>query len=284
MAGKKLFIAGLFTVGIGYAQTWNLSLQPYFTYINYSNSGVKKNGYSSTIYGVLSIDRGTHVVEGAIGYTHLRYKGNASWNQSDYTLAYTNYMFYPWYAKLGFHYIATPNNHFSEKSKIYFGDVGYISKYKWDAGVFVSYSDYKRSVSTFESRLHSGFYRWKDYYSGFYFSCDLTWINLDDSKKVLTISKNNYYSAGIGVTYFTPQYKVGAYGWLGERTLMVDNGGFVVYNLEEKYKGGLNLSGVYYITKKLWVEAQAGYSQYKESETGKNVGVLTTTLSVGYAF
>ncbi len=284
MAGKKLLIAGAFALGIGYAQTWNLSLQPYFTYINYSNSGVKKNGYSSTLYGVLSIDRGTHVVEGAIGYTHLRYKGNASWNQSDYTLAYTNYMFYPWYAKLGFHYIATPNNDISEKAKIYFGDLGFISRYKWDAGIFLSYSDYKRSVNAFESRFHSGFYRWIDYYRGFYFSGDLTWINVDRGQNVVVTTKKNYYSAGAGVTYFTSKYKVGLYGWAGQRMFMVDNSGFVVYNLQEKYKFGGKLFGVYYVSKKLWVEAQAGYSQYKEPDTGKNVGVLTTTLSVGYAF
>jgi hypothetical protein len=285
MARKKLIAAALFAAGIGYAQNWNLSVQPYFTYINYSNSDIKKNGYASTLYGVLSLNGGTHLFEGAIGYTHLEYKrGNSNWNQSDYVISYTNYFLYPWYGKLGFHYIATPNNHFSEKAKIYFGDIGYISRYKWDAGVFLSYSEYKRSVNAFETKLHSGFYRWRDYYRGFYFSYDLTWINVGNDANALNISKKNYYSAGAGVTYFTPRYKVGLHGWLGERTLMVDNGGFVVYNLEEKYKGGLNLTGVYYLNKKVWVQAEAGYSQYKETFSDNTVGVMTATFSVGYAF
>ncbi|HID79116.1 MAG TPA: hypothetical protein EYH48_04145 [Aquifex aeolicus] len=67
MARKKLLIATVFAMELGYAQNWNLTLQPYFTYINYSNSGVKKNGYSSSLYGVLSIDMGTHTVERATG-------------------------------------------------------------------------------------------------------------------------------------------------------------------------------------------------------------------------
>ena len=284
---KKGLVFALTTAGVMFAnpyKDWYLSVQAYVTYINYSNSGQKKWGVAGTLYGSLSLKYGTHIFEGAISNIHLEYKDNLTdWNQSDYALAYTNYQLFPWYGKVGFHYIATPNNHFSENGKIFFGDLGYISRYRWDGGLFVSYSDYKLDIAAFQSRLHGGFYRWIDYYSGFYFSGDLNWINLNN-EKFLGITKKNFVSLGLGITYFNYYYKLSAYAWGGERTLMVDNGGFVVYNLREKYRGGLKLSGTYYLRSNLWIGAEVGYGNYKELSDDKSVNVVTATLTVGYSF
>ena len=268
----------------GQYKDWYLTVQPYVTYINYSNSGQKKWGISGTLYGSLSLNYGTHLFEAAIGNTHLEYKNDLTdWNQSDYAFSYTNYQLFPWYGKIGFHYIATPNDHFSANGKVYFGDIGYISRYKWDGGLFLSYSDYKWDIAAFQGRLHGGFYSWIDYYRGFYFSGDATWINLNN-ENLLGITKKNFFSAGIGVTYFSPGYKLSISAWGGERTLMVDNGGFVVYNLREKYRGGLNLSGTYFVNGQLWIGAEVGYSNYKELSDDKSVNVVTATLTVGYSF
>ena len=270
---------------------WYLTVEPFVTFLNYSNSKLKKTGISATLYGSLSLNYGTHIFEAAVGNTHLNYRnGFSDWNQSDYTLAYTNYQLFPWYGKIGFHYIATPNTHFSEKAKIYFLDVGYIKKYTWNGGLFISYSDYKRSIVATQTQLHGGFYHWFDYYTGLYIGGDLRWIKLSDANKlnsvndIAKLTKDNYYSAGINLTYFNYKYSLILKGWIGERILSVDNGGFVVYNLKEKYNGGASLGVTYYFKSNLWVKAEVGYSTYKESYSGRNVDVLSSTLSIGYSF
>ena len=282
-----LLLVGCGSAAFGAQQykSWSLTVQPYVTYIDYSNSKYKNWGYSATLYGALSLSFGKHLFEGAVGTTHLDYKdGYTNWNQSDYTFAYTNYVLFPWYGKVGFHYITTPNTHFSDDGKIYFGDIGYISRYRWDAGLFLSYSDYRRDIDATEARFHGGFYRWLDYWRGFYFSGDITGIHIN-GKNQLGVSKKNYLSVGVGATYFTARYKVGAQLWAGQRTLMVDNGGFVVYNLRERYRGGVKLNGTYYLRKNIWLNAEVGYDNYKElSPSNKSVNVVSATVSIGYAF
>ena len=270
---------------------WFITLVPNLTYIDYSNSDIKKWGWSANLYGSLSLKYGTHVLEGMVGTTHLEYKNsNTNWNQSDYVIAYTNYQFFPWYGKVGFHYLTSPSSGYSSMADVYFADIGYIKRYAWDGGLFVSYSNYRNNVETFQAQVHGGFYRWRDYYRGFYFSGDLTWINLNSLQNInsptdiVKLTKENYYSAGVGVTYFTPRYKVYAHGWLGERVLAVDGGGFVVYNLSEKYYGGATVGGTYYWNKKLFISLDLGYSTYKELSSGNTVGTFTSTLSVGYSF
>jgi len=291
----KLLIP-LALVGIaGAVQTqkdWYITVSPSFTFINYSNSDVKRSGVSATLYGSLTLNYyGTHVFEAAVGNTHLDYKNtNTNWNQSDYVIAYTNYQYLPWYGKVGFHYITSPNTHFSSTSQIYFADVGYIKRYAWNGGLFVSYSNYREDISALQTQAHGGFYRWIDYYRGFYFGGSFTWINIDHVERLSTstdvskLTKENYFSIGASATYFTPKYSLTAGGWVGERVLDVDAGGFVVYNLSEKYYWGLNFSGTYYVNKRISLNGNIGLSQYKELASGNNVTTLTATVGIGYSF
>jgi len=105
-----------------------------------------------------------------------------------------------------------------------------------------------------------------------------------DKHEKLGLSKQNYYSAGISVSYFTPKYSIGIKGWTGEAVFKVDNSGFVVYNLKEKYKGGAGIFGKYYINKKINIGANLDYSTYKEIDTGRNVNTYIVTVSLGYSF
>ncbi len=276
---------GLLGMGATFAQSINVSFAPYVTYINYSGSKVKKNGVAATAVATISLEKGLDIFSLGYGYTHLNYKANyGSWNQNDYTVSYTTYRLYPWFFGAGFHYIATPNNDFSQKGKIGFLTVGYTQRYKWDLSLFTSYSDYKQGVAAFEIRPSYGVYSWSDYYSGIYFSVDGTYINVKGTKTLET-SKRNYVSAGASITFF----KIGSYsvklsGWGGQRLLMVDDAGFVVYNLRERYKYGGSLQATYYIAKNLSVSGIFGYNRYKEIETGSNVDVTTFTVSVSYSF
>jgi hypothetical protein len=282
---KKLILGIAFAVsGLTFATDVKAYVSPYITYISYDNSKFKRDGYSFTLYGSLSFKRATHVLEFAYGNTHLNYKNSyTDWNQNDYALAYTNYMFFPYYFKVGYHYISTPNTDISDNTQVYFADLGYIKRYKWTAGAGIYYSNYQRDIDVLQFTPHFGKCFWKDYYRGFYVSVDANWINADDVSKI-GLSKNNYYSAGLSVSYFTPKYSVGAKGWLGEAIFKVDNGGFVVYNLKEKYKGGAGIFGKYYFNRKINVGINLDYSTYKEVDSGRNVNTYIATLSLGYSF
>ncbi len=272
-------------LGLGFSQNMTVSVAPYFTYINYAGSGVKKDGYVGTLLATLGFNYGKDVVSLAYAYTHLNYKRNfGSWNQNDYTVFYTTYQLYPLIFTAGYHYIKSPNEDFSKTGSIPFVYVGYGQRYLWDAGVFASYSSYKQSVGAFETQLRGGFYRWQDYYTGFYYNADLTWINVKGTN-TLGVGKKNYYSVGGSVTYFRlGKFSIKGALWLGQRTLMVDKGGFVVYNLKEKYSGGAEISGTYYLKNRLWATGILGYSHYKEVDTNDNVDTYTITLSIGYSF
>jgi len=272
-------------IGLAGAQEITATAASYFTYVHYSGSDVKKNGFVGTLSGSVSFYQGLDVLSFAYDYTHLNYKGNRSnWNQNDYTFAYTTYRLYPWYLSAGYHHVASPNDGFSASGRIPFVSFGYMKRYQWNAGAFLAYSDYDRGVSAFQLQGKGGFYRWDSYYSGWYYGFDATWINLQGIKEVKA-SKRNYFSVGASATYFViGNYSFSLSGWIGERLLMVDKDGFVVYNLPEKYNYGFSVSGNYYITDRLSLGAILGYSRYKETETKQDVDVFTITGAVNYSF
>jgi len=281
---KNLLFLGLLAGGAAFSLDVKAFVAPYITYISYDNSDFKKDGYGFTLYGSLSFNKATHVLEFSYGNTHLNYKKNyTDWNQNDYAVAYTNYMFIPFYVKVGYHYIDTPNIDISDDANVYFADAGYIKRYKWNVGAGIYYSNYRQGIEVFQLTPHAGKYFWRDYYRGFYVDVNGNWINVDKHNK-LGLSKQNYYSVGLSLSYFTPKYSVGVKGWTGEAVFKVDNGGFVVYNLTEKYKGGAGIFGKYYFTKQINVGANVDYSTYKEISTGKNVNTYIVTVSVGYSF
>ena len=287
MGLKKVLLPLSLAGSLTFAADLHFSIAPFATYINYDNSGLKKDGWATTLYGSLSINK-THIFEAAYGYTHLNYKnGYQNWNQNDYTIAYTNYMLFPWYGKIGFHYIATPNEDLSKDGKIVFADVGYIQRYKWNVGLEMYATDYKYGVNVYQLNPKGGFYIWKDYYTGFYLSGYLGYIHINRKAWITNpnpLHKKNYYYLGIATTYFTAKYSLTLASSIGERIFEVSNGGFVVYNLAERYYGRTELKGTYYFNKHLSASLIGSLENYKEASTNDRVKVYSITASIGYSF
>jgi len=282
---KIIPIALLGLTATAIAQPVKVTVIPYLTYIHYAGSGVKKSGYIGTLYTNYSFNLGKEFFTLNYAYTHLNYKGDkGSWNQNDYTITYGTYQFYPFYAIVGFHYIKAPQQDFSRTGSIPFIYVGYGEQYVRNTGIFAAYSSYKQNVGAFQLQLRKGYYWWLDYYRGFYYSGNITWINVKGTD-TLGLSKRNYYSVGFGISYIhSYRYNIKASVWAGERVLMVDKLGYVVYNLPEKYRFGGEISGAYFLNKNLWVKGILGYAHYKELTTQDNVDTYTITMSVGYSF
>ncbi|MEO2069451.1 MAG: hypothetical protein ABGX27_08120 [Desulfurobacteriaceae bacterium] len=112
------------------------------------------------------------------------------------------------------------------------------------------------------------------------------------------IGDTNYFSIDGTLRYYYGNYDLTAGAWIGEQIFAVKNGGFVVYNLTEKYKGGIYGEVGYTFRNGIRVAFDLSISSYyeeNESDTNqppKPKGINTSStatqtvavLSVGYKF
>jgi len=279
-------LAGALQLG---GEELNVYVAPYYTYTNYDGSLMKKEGWSTALYGYVDY-KSEHLFQWGYSYSHINFKSNYSnWNQNDYTVKYTNYQMAPWFGGLGVHFISSPNKDVSEKAAIIVADVGYQIDYDWIAAAEYSYGDYKYGLATQQLRLHGGKYFWTAPGKGFFVGGGVRW-NHSNKKSVPEIGwtqslrKKNYYSFDYGVNYFTPKWSVWIRSWIGERVFAVDNGGFVVYNLKERYYTTSTISGIYKINPQLLVGLQFDMAFFREVETDARVKAYSLTATLGYSF
>jgi len=245
---RKLWSVGLicffvFTIsGQGYTQSIQIYGSIYSTFINFSNSPLKDDGWGIT--GYMNIKDGQHNnMELGIAQLHLDYKIGSDLDQTDFTIAYTNTgQLIPNHAfRLGFHYILSDDD-VTDNGKIFFGKVTYFIPYKWNVGLEFDYSLYDNTstdLHVYQFLPHIGFYLSRFIPTGtFYTESKFYYIHKD---KDLGLSKDDFFSFEQSFNYYYRAFDAKAYAWIGEQIYAVKNAGFVVYNLADKYKGGLGI-------------------------------------------
>ena len=262
----------------------------YGTYLNYNNSKYKEDGYSTT--GYLSLGDGLHnSFQIGVEYTHINYKNNyPDLDQEDYTLVYsnTNQLLRNHTFTLGLHYINSDDNLTDGGYTLFFDGTYSNSVYpyyfKWNAGIGLYYSRYSNTVdfNVYQVNPHGTFKLFSDYRRGALYT-DVTgyYIHVTDSD-TLGIDKSNYYSLDATLRYYYGSYDFKVGGWIGQQVFAVKNGGFVVYNLKEKYKGGAY--GEIGYTFKNGLRVSFNLSVNRFSEEGDNVTQTVGTVSLGYRF
>ncbi len=210
----------------------------YGTYINYGGSDIKEDGWSGTAY--LNVgDCLNHNVELALTQTRINYKTQDDLDQTDITLAYTNtnQILNNNTLRVGVHYINTDDT-LTDQGMVYFFKTLYYEPERWNMGIEMDYSNYDDSntdLQVFQMVPHFGFY-----FSGmdrtFYSETRFYYIHKDEN---VGISQDNFYSLEQTLSFRcgNNDFKVSA--WLGQQMFAVKNGGFVVYNLSDKYLGGI---------------------------------------------
>ncbi len=260
----------------------------YQTYINYHNSNVKKNGYASTVY--LSMGNGiNNYVQIGASYTHINYKTGSNLNQKDFTFTYTNtnQILKNHSFTLGMHYIKSDDT-LTDNGYTLFFDIthfkykGYL--FRWSTGVGVFYSRYTKQTNFTVLQLtpHASFKIFADYKRGGLYADVLGYyIHVSNADRI-GVRKSNNISLEGDIRYYYGKYDFKLGAWLGNQVFAVKNGGFVVYNLKEEYRGGI-LGGIgYSFTYRLRISFNLGVSRYEES--GNKAIQTVGTFSIGYRF
>jgi len=294
----KLLILSLIPITLSQASAGELSRKIYAygalysTYINYSGSKYKDNGYSET--GYLSIGDGReNALQFGAEYTHINYKnGYSDLNQRDFTLVYsnTNGILKNHTFTFGGHYISTDDELTDGGYTLFFDGTysSYSSKYpyyfNWSAGVGVYYSHYDNTVNFHVIQItpHGTYKLFSDYRRGALYA-DLTgyYIHVSDSDE-LGLGIDNLYSVEGALRYYYGGYDLKVGAWSGQQVFAVKNGGFVVYNLLEKYKRGIFGEVGYTFKNGLRVSLNLSVNKYKEGDDSVTQSVAT--LSLGYRF
>ncbi len=266
----------------------------YGTYINYKGSDVKKYGYSYT--GYLSLWKGrVNNLQLGVEDTYIESKkGYSDINQIDFTLLYSNVngILKNHAFTFGVHYIKSDDD-LTDNGYTFFFDgtyLNYQTKYpylfNWSAGVGVFYSDYSNLVDFYVFQLtpHTSFRIYSSLtFGGLYADVVGYYIYLNNSDKV-GVNESNYYSLDVALRYYYGRYEFKIGGWAGKQVFAVKKGGFVVYNLSEKYKGGVYIETAYNFSKHFRGSLNLSYNKYTEVSTGDNVDQIVGTVSIGYRF
>ena len=287
-----LTLSALAMASAAYAQDYGVQGYGalYGTYIDYSGSNLKDYGYVGSAY--LSFGDGReHTFQLGYSYTKIKYLNAPDLNQNDFTLVYSNtggilknHTF-----TFGGHYISTDDD-LTDGGYTLFADATHYSysgySFNWAGGIGLYYTRYPNTVDFYvlQGTPHATFKLYSDNRRGALY-LDLTGyaIHVDKSSQI-GLSKSNYYSGEAALRYYYGGYDVRVGGWVGQQVYAVKNGGFVVYNLTEKYKGGAFGEVGYTFKNGLRLSLAVGYNRYKELETDDDVDQTVVTLSLGYRF
>ena len=263
----------------------------YWSYIDYSGSDLKNYGISSTYY--ISGFGKYHGVQFGFTSTTIDYKNNIpTLKQYELTLVYNNMN--DWLENhtftLGGHYISTTDD-LSRGAHTFFADCTYSNSfspyyYKWSGGLSFYYTRYSNEVgfSAVQVNPHGTYKLFSDVQKGALY-IDLTGYAIHLTKdEPLGLSKKNYYSLEGALRYYYGRYDFKVGGWVGQQVFAVKNGGFVVYNLAEKYKGGAQAEVGYTFKNRIRLSASVSYNRYKELASDNDVDQTAFTASLGYRF
>ncbi|WP_456341646.1 hypothetical protein [Thermovibrio sp.] len=265
----------------------------YGSYVNYSGSGIKDYGYSGTAYLAVG-DGKEHSLQAGYSYTKIKYKSAPDLNQNEFTLAYsnTNGILRNHTFTFGSHYIDSDDDLTDGGYALFFdGTYSSYSKtypyaFNWSSGLGFYYTRYPNTVDFYVFQLtpHATLKLFSDYKKGALY-LDLTGygIHVDKSSQV-GLSKSNYYSLEGTLRYYYGRYDFKVSGWVGQQVFAVKKGGFIVYNLSEKYKGGAELETGYTFKNGLRFSFNVIYNRYKELSTDNSVNQTVITASLGYRF
>ena len=187
------------------------------------------------------------------------------WNQYDLTFVAHYYQGYNWAYKAGIHNIFidqkdNPDNY----DKVLFGGVMYYVYLAYNAGVDFYYSMYD-GYHVNQYTLFGGV-NFGNYYApggSHYVEVKLNFINISDKN---VTGKKNYVNAEAKYTNAQGPWATTIGGDIGKNAYKVENGGFVVYSLNDEYKGKAYIKVNYSIDKTTGVGVEYTKTYFKERD------------------
>ena len=262
----------------------------YSTYIDYDHSELKNRGWAVT--GYISIKKGlSRQMEIGLAQSHIDYKALSDIDQTDFTIRFSdvgqlapNYSF-----NMGFHYIDTDDDT-TDQGKVFFGDATYFVPDIWDAGVQAAYSlyyDTRNDLSVIQIAPHIGCFLGKNPENRLYFESKLFFIHTTDDVRIGNVNHlgdDEFLSFQQSVTYTHDSFYAKVYGWAGEQIFAVKNSGFVVYNLSDKYKGGIGMDAGYLMKNGWQISLHISREKLKHVGFSDSAKVRAATINIGKKF
>lgn len=246
----------------------------------YQSSQLKKDGFSGGMYSYLGIGK-YNSMEGEADYTRINYKDGTSLKQNDFTFAYSNYAIPKLKLQLGGHYISTTDPT-TDNGWVLFGSALLYKIYEWNIGVAGYFSNYEHAspalkVYQVSPRIGIGSVKLnaKTY---IYMETKFHLIFLSQS---VNESKKQYYSLEQAVVFTGTNWSLRGAGWIGEQMYAIRNGGFTVYNLPERQKGGFGVSFRYVSSKKSAITFGLNYQTFQDIGTSNSAHAFYPYLSIG---
>lgn len=246
----------------------------------YQSSQIKKSGYSGGLYGYFGIGK-YHSMQAEYDNTLINYKDGTQLKQNDFTFLYNNFSIPQLKLQFGGHYISTTDPS-TDDGFVILGSVQFYKTYLWNMGMTVYFSNYENGnpsfqVCQFSPKIGIGSVQLNS----------TTYIYMETQfhaivlSRLLEGSKRQYYSLEQAVVFTGANWSLRGNGWIGEQMYAVRNGGFTVYNLPEREKGGFGASFRYVSSKKSAITFGLNYQAFQDMGTNVSAQVFYPYISIG---
>nr|VFJ68145.1 MAG: hypothetical protein BECKFW1821B_GA0114236_11408 [Candidatus Kentron sp. FW] len=211
--------------------------------VHYSVESYRQESNITGLYGALRTESGI-VWEGGVERTRLRYDSGFELEQRDVTLRFT----YPGQNNLSYHLGVhdISSDYQPDEGVVLFA--GLVRHYPYDKyyGATLHHSHYPHSdVRVWQAVPNVGKYFQAPFGAGtFLLDGKLYLITTDIHRE-----KNTYLSVEGNISWFYYPFDLSLGVWDGTQSFAVRDGGFTVYNLPEKHKGGVDFQAGYAIGK-----------------------------------
>ncbi len=246
----------------------------------YQSSELKKDGFSTGLYSYLGIGK-YHSFEGEADYIRINYKDGTNLKQNDFTISYSNYAISKVKLQLGGHYISTTDPT-TDNGWILFGSASLYKIYVWNFGVSGYFSNYENAapaLNVYQISPVIGIGSVK-LNSTTYISME-TRYSMIFLSHVVSESKRQYYSLEQTILFTGEKWSLRGVGWIGEQMYAIRNGGFTVYNLPERQKGGFGTSLRIVSSPKSAITFGMNYQTFQDIGTTNSAHVFFPYISIG---
>lgn len=246
----------------------------------YQSSQIKKSGYSGGLYGYFGIGK-YHSMQGEFDNTRINYKDGTRLKQNDFTFLYNNFSIPQVKLQLGGHYISTTDPT-TDNGFIIFGSILFYKTYLWNMGMTAYFSNYENGNPSFQVYQFS-----PKIGIGTVPLSPATYIYMETQFHMIFLSrqsggsKRQYYSLEQAVVFTGTNWSLRGNGWIGEQMYAVRNGGFTVYNLPEREKGGFGASFRYVSSQKSAITFGLNYQAFQDMDTNISAQVFYPYVSIG---
>jgi hypothetical protein len=253
----------------------------YYTSLNYSDSQNKNDGYSTVFYTNLPFENYRNLELG-FGKTGIEYSdGTADLEQLDFTLMYSDSgnIINNTTTRFGFHVIKDKEGTSGGVNTL-LTDFTYYKNYPENYGFELIYSDYSNSLVGNIIQIAPHYGKWlrpSSSPNSLYFEAKATVIKSIHAAKS-GLPNRTWNSLEFSLSGKIKEWDHKTSVWIGERVYMVDNAGFTVYNLSDRYLGGISANLGYRFSRNFRVGLGAAWQTYKESISNKRVDSTTANL------